>query len=280
MTYHPEYSQPARYASTAFFGDVCRLGLATRGNTRLDPEDVEEAMRRGVDYLNWCCHADGLSAAVRRLGERRRSVCVAAQFMAKTARDAREELRELLGELGTDYIDVVTYYYMEAPEEWEEIISPGGAAQVLEEARRDGLVRCIGLTSHQRGLAADIARSGRVDLLMIRYNAAHRGAEQDVFGVTSELGMPVVAYTGLRWGALLQSTPDDPPGFVPPSPPSWYRFVLCHPSVTVALIAPNGREELEEDLSILDCWRGLDEAEYMKLCGHGDRVNRHGGTFP
>ena len=71
MTYHPEYSQPARYASTAFFGDVCRLGLATRGNTRLDPEDVEEAMRRGVDYLNWCCHADGLSAAVRRLGPRR-----------------------------------------------------------------------------------------------------------------------------------------------------------------------------------------------------------------
>ena len=48
---------------------------------------------------------------------------------------------------------------------------------------------------------------------MIRYNAAHRGAEREVFPVTDAIGMPVIAYTALRWGALLRPTPDDPPGF-------------------------------------------------------------------
>ena len=45
---------------------------------------------------------------------------------------------------------------------------------------------------------------------MIRYNAAHRGAERDLFPVTEALGMPVIAYTALRWRALMQPTPSDP----------------------------------------------------------------------
>ena len=40
-------------------GRVCRLGLATRGNTSLEPDDVEHAVDCGVNYLNWCRHADG-----------------------------------------------------------------------------------------------------------------------------------------------------------------------------------------------------------------------------
>src|SRR5437763_610559 len=81
-------------------------------------------------------------------------------------------------------------------------------------------------TSHQRPPAAGAARSGLLGLLMIRYNAAHRGAEQEVFPVTDAMGLPVVAYTCLRWGALLRPTPDDPPGFVAPPAPAWYRFAL------------------------------------------------------
>ena len=40
-------------------------------------------------------------------------------------------------------------------------------------------------------------------MLMIRYNAAHRGAESDVFPVTDALGTPVVTFTGLRWKDLM-----------------------------------------------------------------------------
>ena len=33
---------------------VTRLGLATRGHNRLNPEDVAWAVDKGVNYLNWC----------------------------------------------------------------------------------------------------------------------------------------------------------------------------------------------------------------------------------
>lgn len=280
MSEREHLQRPAREADFARLGRVCRLGLATRGNTHLTSDDVLAAIDRGVNYLNWCGYADGMSQAMRELGPRRRDVFLAVQFNARSAEPARRELDELLTECGTDYFDVVTYYYVEHRDEWEQIHAPGGAAETLEVARQGGVVRSIGVTTHQRPLAAEMARSGRLDMLMVRYNAAHRGVEREVFPVCRELGLPVVTYTGLRWGALLRPTPEDPPDFEPPGAAEWYRFVLAHPDVTVGLMAPNDRSELEEDLSLLEEWRGFDPQRYAELAAHGDRVRRHGGAFP
>jgi aryl-alcohol dehydrogenase-like predicted oxidoreductase len=86
---------------------------------------------------------------------------------------------------------------------------------------------------------------------MIRYNAAHRGAETEIFPMARRLGLPVIAYPALRWGALQRPTPSDPPGFVPPAAPLWHHFALQEPAVSVALAAPNSRAELETDLEVL-----------------------------
>jgi predicted aldo/keto reductase-like oxidoreductase len=268
------------HADLPLLGRVCRLGLATRGNTGLDREVILEAIERGVNYLNWCGYPDGLRDCIRSLGPRRREVFVAVQFEARTAADARRELATLLGELGTDYLDVATYYYVEHVEEWAQIMAPGGAAEVLEEAKAQGRVRAIGLTSHQRPLAAEILKSGRIDLAMIRYNAAHRGGEREVFPIAQELRLPIAAFTCLRWGALLRSTPDDPSGFTPPRAPDFYRYVLSHPAVSVALMAPDGPAELAENLTILDDWHGLTAEELASITAHGERVRRHAGQFP
>jgi aryl-alcohol dehydrogenase-like predicted oxidoreductase len=188
-------------------------------------------------------------------------------------------MRTLLAALHTDYIDVLTLYYVERPEEWAELQSPGGALGFLREAKLDGAVRRIGVTSHQRPFAAEMCRSGLLDALMIRYNAAHRGAERDIFPVTEAMKTPLIAYTALRWGALSRPTPDDPPDFQVPAPPNWYRFVLQSPAVAVTLTAPETRAELEEDLSVLDAGP-LSPQEYERLTAHGDRVRRHAGRFP
>lgn len=264
---------------------VCRLGLASYGKTSITPEDVLDAIERGINFLNWQGLAEGpaqqdaFTAAVRSLGPRRNSVVVCAQFAARTASDAKVELAAALDLLGTDYIDVLTLYYVEREEEWSELTAPGGALEYVQLAKRDGLVRKIGVTSHQRQLAAHMAESGQLDLLMVRYNAAHRGAEREIFPVTRPLGMPVVAYTALRWGALLGPTPDDPPGFSVPRPPAWYRFVLEQPGVSVTLAAPQTRGELEEDLEVLAATGPLDHETYDALAAHGERVRRRAGSF-
>jgi aryl-alcohol dehydrogenase-like predicted oxidoreductase len=278
---------PFLTAPAAAFGiPVCRLGLAARGNSSLEPDDVLHAIDRGMTFLNWPGLAEGptpgdaMTAAVASLGERRQSVVICAQFGARTAAATARELRDALATLGTDYIDVLTLYYVERPEEWDELTAPGGVLEYLRAAQCDGVVRKIGVASHQRKLAATMAASGKLDLLMLRYNAAHRGAETDVFPTSSALGLPVISYTALRWGALLRPTPEDPPGFAVPRASAWYRFALQHPAVTVTLAAPGSRPELDEVLQVLAATGPLSEAEYAQLAAHGDRVRRNAGNFP
>src|SRR5262249_52798488 len=146
----------------------------------------------GVNFLNWPGGSEGpnddpIGIAISQLASRRDSVVICVQFAARTAADAACELRSLLATLRTDYIDVLTLYYVERPEEWEELQSPGGALGYLRDAKREGTLRRIGVTSHQRPFAAQMCRSGLLDVLMIRYNAAHRGAESDIFPVTEDM---------------------------------------------------------------------------------------------
>jgi predicted aldo/keto reductase-like oxidoreductase len=259
---------------------VCRLGLATRGTGRLEPSDILHALDCGINFLNWHGGADGLSQAIAGLGARRSQVVVCVQFEARTATRAERELDAILRELHTDYVDVLTFYYVEEPAEWEQIAGPEGALAYCRRAQQQGKVRLLGLTSHQRPLAAHIAQSDLIDMLMIRYNTAHRGAETDIFPVTSRRDMPVVTYTSLRWGALLESTPDDPAGYVVSRAGAWYRWVLENPAVTVALMAPQNRAELDEDLTVLQPWQPLTDDEYRSIAEHGQRVRRHAGQFP
>ena len=259
--------------------EVCRLGLATRGNSRLSRKDVHDATERGINYLNWCGQADGLSGAVSELGDQRDKVVVAVQLHARDGAGMRSQVDEALRELNTGWIDVVTLYYVESEEEWEGMQGDGGAVEALAELKRQGVVRVMGLTSHQRKLAAGWAETGKLDLLMLRYNAAHRGAETEVFPVTEERDIRFIAYTCPRWGALMESTPADPPGFDPPPAKEWYRYVLAEPRVAVALMAPRVRDELDHDLELLDDWRGPTDSEREALEAHGKRVHAHAGAF-
>ena len=260
---------------------VCRLGLSTRGNTHLTAVDVRTAIDAGVNYLNWCAHCDGMSEAIAQLSKDERDrVVIAKQFFAHESGEAEAEVEETLKALDTDYIDILMFYYMESENEWARVTGVGGALEALVAARERGEVRLIGLTTHQRRLAAKWVTTGLLDLIMVRYNAAHRGAEDELFPVAQEHGVPVVVYTCQRWGHLVRSTPDDPPSFKPPPAPEWYRFALAHPSVAVALMAPNDTQELDEDLKLLGDWRAPDENQLMVLREHGQRVRQHAGNFP
>src|SRR5437879_768606 len=80
---------------------ICRLGLATRGDNRLQPDDILHAMDRGINFLNWCGHPDALSKAIASLGTRREEVVICVQFEARSADDAEVELERILTELQT-----------------------------------------------------------------------------------------------------------------------------------------------------------------------------------
>ncbi|MCA9411515.1 MAG: aldo/keto reductase [Candidatus Omnitrophica bacterium] len=260
--------------------EVRRLGLATRGNTHLPAEAILHAYERGIRYWNWCGYEDGMSRAVGELGTDRGKVILATQIQSSGRDSLLREVESFLELLKTDRIDIATIYYLETREEWTRLREPGGVLETLYELEAEGTIGKVGITSHQRRLAAEIAERGETDLLMIRYNAAHCGAETEVFPIASENQIPVVAYTCLRWGALIESQDSGNSDHRVPTAAECYRFVLSNPAVSVALMAPNNRQELEENLTLLDDWRPLTGERLQAMREWGDWVHDHAGSFP
>jgi aryl-alcohol dehydrogenase-like predicted oxidoreductase len=138
--------------------------------------------------------------------------------------------------------------------------------------REEGKVRAIGISTHDRKLAGRLAANGALDLLMIRYNAAHRGAETDIFPHLEAHDPGIVSYTATRWSFLLRRTRGWPRERPIPTAGLAYRFVLSNPHVDVVLTAPTNAAQLRENLAAIE--KGPLTAEEMTLMReYGDAVH-------
>ena len=105
------------------------------------------------------------------------------------------------------------------------------AADVNDELMRRGLVRFVGASFHDRRLGRQWM--DRLDVLMLRYNLSHPGAEADVFPFLSgdEKSDPgVVVFNTAHDGRSFFHEPPEgyAEGMYVPWPPDCYRWALSH----------------------------------------------------
>jgi aryl-alcohol dehydrogenase-like predicted oxidoreductase len=138
--------------------------------------------------------------------------------------------------------------------------------------KEKGLIRYLGLSSHNRRLLGDLAKGDDFDVLHLRYNGAHRGAETDIFPFLPPAGRPgTVSFTATRWGRLLDPK-KMPPGEVPPTAADCYRFVLSHPAVDVCMTGPKTAAQMRENLRALEAGP-MTEEELARMRRIGDHVH-------
>jgi aryl-alcohol dehydrogenase-like predicted oxidoreductase len=83
---------------------------------------------------------------------------------------------------------------------------------------------------------------------MIRYNAAHRGAEKDIFPYMDRHNPAVISYTATRWRFLLRKPKTWNQERIPTAG-MCYRFVLSNPAVDVCMTAPGNLKQLRENIA-------------------------------
>jgi aryl-alcohol dehydrogenase-like predicted oxidoreductase len=119
--------------------------------------------------------------------------------------------------------------------------------------REEGRFRFLGFSGHRRIFHGEMARRGDspFDVHMVRYNAAHRGAEEEVFSGLPDDPPGITTYTATRWGKLMRSG-KMPPGEKPMTAAECYRFALSHPAVDLCHAGPRTEEEMVEGLRALE----------------------------
>jgi predicted aldo/keto reductase-like oxidoreductase len=251
---------------------VGRLGIAS--GYKAPTAAIEEAFEKGCNYFTWGTVIKGyvphmreaLKAIVAK-GHRDRLVLAAFTY-AHNNFFTEKMLRRGLKSAGLDHADVLILgYFSRKPS--RRLID--GALKMKEK----GLVRFVGLSSHNRKLLGSLAADSEFDVLHLRYNAAHRGAETEIFPcVKGDRRAGTVVFTATRWGQLLKAK-KMPPGETPPTAADCYRFVLSHPTVDVCMSGAKTAEQMRENLAVLDSGP-MSEAELERMRRIGDFV--HGPT--
>lgn len=246
---------------------VSRLGIASSYGVGADA--LEAAYHEhGVNYLYWgTFRRKGFGRGVRKLARGHRDdLMIVVQTYSRIGKLMRPSVARALRQLDIDYADILVLGLFNQPP----------ARRLLDAARRlcdEGLVRHLAVSCHRRPTFARYIEDEVFDPIMFRYNAAHRGAEREIFPHLQGTHRPgTISYTATRWGHLLdpRRVPTDEPK---PRASDCYRFVLTQPVVDVCLTGPADAEQLAEALETLQ--RGpMDEEELAWMRRVGDHVYR------
>ncbi|HEY6285211.1 MAG TPA: aldo/keto reductase [Ktedonobacteraceae bacterium] len=107
------------------------------------------------------------------LAQHRSEFYVATKTDARTAQEAKEDLHRSLERMRIDYVDLWQLHNLADPIEWDTALSPGGAIDAAIEAKKQGLIRAVGVTGHGLQIAATHRRSLErfdFDSVLLPYN--------------------------------------------------------------------------------------------------------------
>ncbi len=241
---------------------VLPMGIA--GNYGLNSDDIRHAAERGANYWLYGARFGKVTEGIREVLKTDREAHVVAHLASLTTFgwQVRKQVEGVLKKLGTDYLDVFQLGWLGTASRLTPAIS-----DAVQQMKDEGKVRAFGISIHDRQRAGRLALDSPLDLFMIRYNAKHPGAEQDIFPHLDARNPALISYTALAWGQLIKPLKglDMPPfpGMDSPlpalSPALAYRFVLSDPHVHLVLTGPANRAQLDANLDSLEAGPLSDE---------------------
>lgn len=228
---------------------------------------IRMAIDRGVNYMDtaWPYHggaSEPLLGRALRDGYRQQ-VRIATKlptWLVKNRADMDRYLNAQLERLETDHIDYYLLHTLDGGS-WEDI-NALGAADFLDQAKKDGRILNAGFSFH--GLGVDFPRivdGYDWDFCQIQYNILDTEYQAGMAGLkyAASKGLGVIIMEPLRGGNL--GLPIAPPAVAAlwdeaatkREPVEWaLRWVWNHPEVTVVLSGMNIEEHVEQNLAIAD----------------------------
>lgn len=135
---------------------------------------LEILLQYGVNHIDVASsYGDAELRIAPWLARYRSQFYVATKADTRTAQEAKEELHRSLERMRIDYVDLWQLHSLADPIEWDTALSPGGAIEAAIEARKQGLIRAIGVTGHGLQIAATHRRSLErfdFDAVLLPYN--------------------------------------------------------------------------------------------------------------
>ena len=166
---------------------VSRVGFGGEHLEGMEYRDVEAvvhaALDAGINMMD-CFMAEPhvRSNIGKALGRRRPEMQIQGHIGAcwlggqyKRSRDldqCKAAFSDLLTRMDTDYLDVGMIHYVDTQEDLSRMLE-NGILDYAQELKQKGMIRAIGVSSHDPGVALSLVETGVIEVLMFSINAAY-----------------------------------------------------------------------------------------------------------
>ncbi len=234
---------------------------------------VAEALEGGVNYIDTAPNY-GISEDLlgRALKGRRDRVFLSTKIETRTRADAMEQVRNSLRRLQTDHLDCVQFHNLGRTDRFPDIdsvLSRDGAMAALMEARKQGMTRYLGCTTHTNApRILKVLGEVEIDAMTCVLNFVDRHIyklEESLLPEARRRNIPVIAMKAL-------GGPRKPAGARLESPEDFrqaLRYVWSLPGVAVAIVGFRSPEELRPGLAAAWEFKPLTSMEMNALMERG-----------
>ncbi len=236
----------------------------------------EQCLDAGINYIDTAPEFAGYGEAQKALGDllkrRRKDVFLVTKCWKADGEQALKLLKANLKELQTDYADLVYAHSIGSDQmDPQTVMGKRGVMRALLKAKRDGLIRFIGISGHNRPPRyLPVIREYEVQVMMnaVNYVARHiYGFETKVWPEAHRRGVALVAMKVYGGGVKPSG------GKIPRAKTrAAFRYALSLPHVSTAVIGMYNRRELEENLRYAREYTPLSPDERQALLAEGKQL--------
>ncbi|MFC2041411.1 aldo/keto reductase [Chloroflexota bacterium] len=235
---------------------VSRIGFGgipiQRDTTEEAVAVVKRCLEHGITFLDT---AHGYTTSEERIGKAiaglREGVYIATKTHSRDLEELEKDLNMSLRRLDTNYIDIYQFHNVSDGKSLEIILAPNGPLSMLEEYKKKGVVRHIGITSHSIDIAKEAVKTDRFENLMIPFNFVADEAADELLPLARKHDVGFIAMKSMAGGIVDNST-------------LAMKYLFQFPDV-VPIPGIEKVQEIDEIIRVLNgSWR-ISEAEQQEM---------------
>ena len=164
---------------------------------------LRKAYEGGITFFDTArAYSDSEEKIGRALSDVRKNIFIATKTMARNTEEMKSQLDTSLKLLQTDYIDIYQFHCA------DRCIAPGdgsGMYELMEDFKRQGMIRHIGITAHKLGVAEEVIDSGLYETLQFPFSYLSGEKELALADKCREHNMGFIAMKALAGGMITDS---------------------------------------------------------------------------
>jgi predicted aldo/keto reductase-like oxidoreductase len=177
--------------------EVSVIGFGAMWLPDLSLEESVDVVRRAMDLgVNYFDTARSYGDSEEKLGsalQGLRDKCViASKTGSRTRKESLKEVKKSLKALKTDRIDILQLHGIDDSKTLRKAMSSEGALETCKEARSEGLIDFVGISSHRSNVLVEAIKTGEFDTALVPLNVVTRQPVEELLPVAKEHNVGVV----------------------------------------------------------------------------------------